>query len=85
MSQLPASVRFLVNRGMTLPSREYLRPGECLRSSNRRVAALVTRDGRFCICLTASDGTSVLLVQDAKSDWTNNMGFTFGISYLFFR
>jgi len=35
--------------------------------------------------VTASDGTSVLLVQDAKSDWTNNMGFTFGVSYLFFR
>lgn len=35
--------------------------------------------------VTASDGTSVLLVQDAKSDWTNNMGFSFGVSYLFFR
>ena len=35
--------------------------------------------------VTASDGTSVLGVSDAKSDWTSNLGITFGVSYLFFR
>ena len=36
--------------------------------------------------VTASDGTSVLLPQrDGKSDWTSNIGLTFGVSYLFFR
>jgi hypothetical protein len=34
---------------------------------------------------TASDGTSVLRPNAAKSDWTNNFGFALGISYLFFR
>ena len=35
--------------------------------------------------VTASDGTSVLGSTDAKSDWTSNLGLTFGVSYLFFR
>lgn len=35
--------------------------------------------------VTASDGTSVLEVRDAKSDWTSNLGLTLGVSYLFFR
>lgn len=35
--------------------------------------------------VTASDGTSVLDVGDAKNDWTSNLGITFGVSYLFFR
>lgn len=35
--------------------------------------------------VTASDGTSVLGVTDAKSDWTSNLGLTFGLSYQFFR
>jgi hypothetical protein len=35
--------------------------------------------------VTASDGTSVLGPSDAKSDWTSNLGLTFGLSYLFFR
>lgn len=35
--------------------------------------------------VTASDGTSVLGTTDAKSDWTSNIGLTFGLSYLFFR
>ena len=35
--------------------------------------------------VTASDGTSVLQTRDGKSDWTSNLGLTFGVSYLFFR
>ena len=35
--------------------------------------------------VTASDGTSVLALRDAKNDWTSNLGLTFGVSYLFFR
>ena len=35
--------------------------------------------------VTASDGTAVLRVNDAKNDWTSNLGITFGVSYLFFR
>jgi hypothetical protein len=35
--------------------------------------------------VTASDGTSVLALRDAKTDWTSNLGLTFGVSYLFFR
>jgi hypothetical protein len=35
--------------------------------------------------VTASDGTSVLGTTDAKSDWTSNLGITFGVSYSFFR
>ncbi|HUQ80668.1 MAG TPA: hypothetical protein VM076_06015 [Gemmatimonadaceae bacterium] len=35
--------------------------------------------------VTASDGTSVLGTTDAKSDWTSNLGITFGVSYMFFR
>ena len=35
--------------------------------------------------VTASDGTSVLSLSDAKNDWTSNLGITFGVSYLFFR
>jgi hypothetical protein len=35
--------------------------------------------------VTASDGTSVLAIRDAKSDWTSNLGVSFGVSYLFFR
>jgi hypothetical protein len=34
---------------------------------------------------TASDGTSVLQLGDAKSDWTSNIGISIGVSYLFFR
>ena len=33
----------------------------------------------------ASDGSSVLSQSDATNDWTNNFGFSIGISYLFFR
>ena len=33
----------------------------------------------------ASDGSSVLTQRQSDSDWTNNLGFSFGISYLFFR
>jgi hypothetical protein len=35
--------------------------------------------------VTSSDGTSVLGVSDAKTDWTSNLGLTFGVSYMFFR
>jgi Outer membrane protein beta-barrel domain len=35
--------------------------------------------------ITASDGTSVLDLSDSKSDWTNNIGLSLGVSYLFFR
>ena len=35
--------------------------------------------------VTASDGTAVLRTRDGKSDWTSNLGLTFGVSYLFFR
>jgi hypothetical protein len=35
--------------------------------------------------VTASDGTSVLTVDDPKSDWTSNFGLSFGLSYSFFR
>lgn len=35
--------------------------------------------------VTASDGTSVLKLDDAKNDWTSNLGISFGVSYLFFR
>jgi len=35
--------------------------------------------------ISASDGTSVLRLNDAKSDWTSNIGLSLGISYLFFR
>lgn len=33
----------------------------------------------------ASDGTSVLGSRDSKSDWTNNLTLSIGLSYLFFR
>jgi hypothetical protein len=32
-----------------------------------------------------SDGTSVLGNRDSKSDWTNNLTLSIGVSYLFFR
>jgi hypothetical protein len=35
--------------------------------------------------IPASDGTAVLLLRDAKNDWTSNLGLTLGVSYLFFR
>ena len=35
--------------------------------------------------VAASDGTSVLSLKDAKSDWTSNIGLSIGVSYLFFR
>lgn len=35
--------------------------------------------------VTASDGTSVLTVNDPKNDWTSNFGLSFGLSYAFFR
>jgi len=35
--------------------------------------------------VAASDGTSVLQLDDPKSDWTSNIGISIGISYLFFR
>jgi hypothetical protein len=35
--------------------------------------------------ITASDGTSVLTLDDPKNDWTSNFGLSFGLSYLFFR
>jgi hypothetical protein len=35
--------------------------------------------------VTSSDGTSVLGPRDDTSDWTNNFGISFGVSYLFFR
>lgn len=35
--------------------------------------------------LAASDGTSVLSPNDAKSDWTSNIGLSIGVSYSFFR
>ena len=35
--------------------------------------------------VTASDGTSVLTLNDPKNDWTSNFGLSFGLSYLFFR
>jgi hypothetical protein len=35
--------------------------------------------------IAASDGTSVLGPKDATSDWTSNIGFSLGVSYLFFR
>ena len=35
--------------------------------------------------VTASDGTSVLSGNAAKSDWTSNFGLSIGVSYLFFR
>lgn len=35
--------------------------------------------------VAASDGTSVLQLDDGRTDWTSNIGLTFGLSYLFFR
>jgi hypothetical protein len=35
--------------------------------------------------VTASDGSSVLLLGSPKNDWIANLGLTFGLSYLFFR
>lgn len=35
--------------------------------------------------VTASDGTSVLALDDSKNSWTSNIGISFGLSYLFFR
>jgi hypothetical protein len=35
--------------------------------------------------ITASDGTSVLTVNNKKNDWTSNLGLSIGVSYLFFR
>lgn len=35
--------------------------------------------------ITASDGTSVLKVDNKKNDWTSNLGLSIGVSYLFFR
>jgi hypothetical protein len=34
---------------------------------------------------TASDGTSVLELDQKRSDWTSNIGVSIGVSYLFFR
>ena len=33
----------------------------------------------------ASDGSVVLTQRQSTSDWTNNLGVSFGVSYLFFR
>ena len=33
----------------------------------------------------ASDGSVVLTQRQSTSDWTNNLGLSFGVSYLFFR
>jgi hypothetical protein len=35
--------------------------------------------------IPASDGSVVLTQRQSTSDWTNNLSFSFGISYLFFR
>lgn len=35
--------------------------------------------------VAASDGTSVLQLNDSKNDWTSNIGISIGVSYLFFR
>jgi len=35
--------------------------------------------------VTASDGSSVLVLGTAKNDWIGNLGVTFGLSYMFFR
>jgi hypothetical protein len=34
---------------------------------------------------TASDGTSVLQLNESKNDWTSNLSISLGLSYLFFR
>ena len=47
----------------------------------QRVVSLVPAN----VIATASDGTSVLSQRQGDSDWTNNLGFSFGVSYLFFR
>lgn len=56
MNGVPASLAAYVNRGVVLSTGQFITNGECLRSRNGRFAALVASNGRFCLCLTATDG-----------------------------